>query len=178
MSLPFPCLALSHLELFVTDVVAMTAFYTDILGFAVTDRGEGAHGMVFLSRNPDEHHQLVLNPRREGRGPGSPVDHISFRVASLGELRYFHHALAAAGVAFDAVSHGNAWSIYFRDPEGNRFEIFTDTPWHVDQPCKFTVDLSLSDEALHAYTEMAIRSRAGFRQLAEWREQHHVSLNS
>ena len=25
------------------------------------------------------------------------------------------------------INHGNAWAIYFQDPEGNRIEVFTDT---------------------------------------------------
>ena len=43
--------------------------------------------------------------------------------------------LAAAAVdSVIPVSHGNAWSLYFTDPEGNGLECFVDSPFHVAQP--------------------------------------------
>ncbi len=102
----FPAMALSHFELYVSDVAQMERFYTESLGFAVTDRGAGEGAMVFLSRNPDQHHQIVLNPRPSARNTESPVDHISFRVASLADLRHFRDALATSGTQVDAVRSG------------------------------------------------------------------------
>ena len=62
---PLPDLAFSHVGLFVHDLELMEGFYRRVLGFTVTDRGElpapsGRVGLVFLSRDPREHHQLVL----------------------------------------------------------------------------------------------------------------------
>ena len=173
----FADLALSHFELYVRAVAPMETFYTERLGFIVSDRGVGPDAMVFLSRNPGEHHQLVLNPRPSRRPQDSPLDHISFRVADLTGLRRFHAALSGPGdLAVDAVSHGTTWSLYFRDPEGNRLEVFADTPWHVDQPCKFAIDLSLDDDALSAYTEQRIRELPGFRPVEQWRKGHGAAL--
>jgi catechol-2,3-dioxygenase len=67
------------------------------------------------------------------------------------------------------VTHGNAVSVYFRDPEGNRVELFCDTPWYVTQPVREPVDLSLSDEALMHALEMRAREMPGFRPRSEWR---------
>lgn len=159
----FPNIYLSHFELYVHDVVSMEEFYTRYLGFVVTDRGEGNNGMVFLSRNPDEHHQLVLNPRQSHKPVESPVDHISFRINSIADLRVFHKALLSSSTTLQTVSHGTTWSIYFRDPEGNRLELFTDTPWHVNQPCKFEINFELSNEKLLEFTEHRIRDLPGFR---------------
>ncbi len=159
----WPDIALAHFELFVRDLARMERFYTEALGFEVNDRGEKPGGLVFLSRNPAEHHQLVLNPDAARRPAASPLDHISFRVAALADLRRFHAALAGVAGDLETVSHGNAWSIYFRDPEGNRLELFVDTPWEVAQPCRFEIDLGLSDEALAATTEARIRALPGFR---------------
>ncbi len=168
-----PNFSLSHFELYVRDLPRMEAFYTRGLGFVVTDRGKGADGLVFLSRSPDEHHQLVLNPRPARRPQDSPLDHISFRVASLGDVRKVHAALKdEPGVALEAVSHGTTWSLYFRDPEGNRLEVFADTPWHVAQPCRFAIDFALDDERLRAETERRIRGLPGFRPVREWKEAH------
>ncbi len=43
------------------------------------------------------------------------------------------------------LSHGNAWSVYFRDPEFNGVEVFIDTPWHVRQPQGARLDLDMTD---------------------------------
>ncbi|MEZ9231415.1 VOC family protein [Vibrio amylolyticus] len=173
----FPNMRLSHIELYVEDLVKMEAFYTDHLGFVVTDRGEGQNGMVFLSRSPEEHHQVVLSPIQLRRSQESPVDHISFRVNAISELRTFYSSLKAASeISLQTVSHGTTWSLYFRDPENNRFEIFTDTPWYVHQPCKFTVDLDLADEALMRFTENEIINRPGFSLASDWKTSHKKNL--
>lgn len=57
-----PNLTLSHLELRVADIRKMERFYAEVLGFIATDRSDGENEMVFLSRSPDEHHQIVLSP--------------------------------------------------------------------------------------------------------------------
>ena len=60
----------------------------------------------------------------------NPINQISFRVADVDALRRLNRRLVAANAAdLVAVTHGNAISIYFRDPEGNRLEVFFDTPW-------------------------------------------------
>jgi catechol-2,3-dioxygenase len=165
------CLSLSHLELYTRDARSMEEFYTHHLGFVVTDRGEGKDGMVFLSRNPREHHQLVLNPAA-ARPSQSPVDHISFRVDTLAELKVLHASLADSPAALQTVSHGNTWSVYFHDPDGNRLELFADTPWHVDQPCRFEIDLGLADAELIEFTVKTIRGLPGFRPAEEWLHRH------
>jgi len=166
--------AISHLEFRVRNVAPMEAFYTQALGFIVTDRGEGTDGMVFLSHSADEHHQIVLNPVGDKAGAPDRLDHVAFRVGTLDALRGFHRALEAADAArLETVSHGNTWSIYFLDPEGNRLELFVDTPWHVDQPTRFAIDLTLSDDELAAATEAEIRKRKSFRGIDAWRNEHH-----
>ena len=171
-AMTFPVMALSHLELYVRDVAKMERFYTDLLGFVVTDRGAGAGGLVFLSRNPAEHHQLVLNPRPTHHVTNNPVDHISFRVSALSDLRQFYRSLLGSEVPVDSVSHGTTWSIYFRDPEENRLEIFMDTPWYVHQPCKFKIDLTQPDEALYVSTEARIADMPGYCAVEDWQKAH------
>ena len=177
VTLSFPDIYLSHFELYVHDAEVMEDFYTRFLGFVVTDRGEGRDGMVFLSRNPEEHHQLVLNPVQSPKPAESPVDHISFRLGSINDLRIFHEALQASSAELQTVSHGTTWSIYFRDPEGNRLELFTDTPWYVNQPCRFDIDLGLSNEELLRTTESRIKDLPGFREVEHWRELHSKSVS-
>lgn len=172
-----PTFALSHLELYTGDVERLEAFYRRVLGFVVTDRGAAPGGLVFLSRSPGEHHQIVLNPRPGGAARAGTVDHIAFRVASLAALRRVHAALVDDGGAeLETVSHGTTWSIYLRDPDGNRIEIFTDTPWHVSQPVRFAVDLTLPDDELVARTEAEVRALAGFCPAPRWRSSHTARL--
>ena len=68
----------------------------------------------------------------------------------------------------DPVTHGNAISLYFRDPEGTRLELFVDTPWHCEQPVREPVDLTRSEEDLLAESERIARSRPGFTTRAAW----------
>jgi catechol 2,3-dioxygenase len=174
---PFPSISLSHFELFVDDATRMEDFYTRCLGFVVTDRGEGKDAMVFLSRNPNEHHQLVLNPGNSDIETESPIDHISFRVDSIASLRVFHQSLLSSSTPLQTVSHGTTWSIYFRDPEYNRLELFTDTPWHVNQPCRFEVDLAMSNDELQKFTERRIKDMPGFVEVSKWRKSHSKIVN-
>ena len=170
-------LLLSHLELYARDIGRMEDFYTRCLGFVVTDRGAGPDALVFLSRDPREHHQLVLNPSGSGLAAKGSVDHVAFRVVSLGNLRAVHSALLGdASTDVETVSHGTTWSVYFRDPEGNRLEVFVDTPWYVPQPCRFPIDLALDDDDLREFTKSRIKSMTGFQPVEVWEKAHRLAV--
>ena len=177
-----PSIAFSHVGIHVTDLRRMEEFYTRFLGFTVTDRGpidtpRGRVELVFLSRDPNEHHQIVLVTGRPANAGFNTVNQISFRVDGLTALREMHARLAVEPVAdVEAVSHGNALSVYFRDPEGNRIELFIDTPWYVPQPLRIPMDLSLPDDALWKWVEETARTRPGFRPQDEWRRDIAVRL--
>ena len=42
---------------------------------------------------------------------------------------------------------------YFRDPEGNRLEVFCDTQWYIEQPCIEDLDLSQPAEQIRAKSD-------------------------
>jgi catechol-2,3-dioxygenase len=67
-----------------------------------------------------------------------------------------------------SVTHGNAVSIYFRDPEGNRIEVFVDTPWYCEQPLREVIDLDLEDEKIWARAEEIAIARPKFQLRSEW----------
>jgi catechol-2,3-dioxygenase len=67
------------------------------------------------------------------------------------------------------VSHGNALSVYFRDPEGNRIELFVDTPWYGQQPVRVPMDMKLSDAELWKWAEAEARKLPDFQPVEEWR---------
>src|SRR3982751_4489248 len=112
--------------IFVADLGRMQDFYTRVLGFTVTDRGPletagGGAELVFMSRDPREHHQIVLASGRPADAGFNPINQISFRLDDFAGLRELHRRLQHEAVTHVApVSHGNALSVYFRDPEGNR----------------------------------------------------------
>jgi catechol 2,3-dioxygenase-like lactoylglutathione lyase family enzyme len=175
MAAPVPGLSFSHLGIFVADLAVMEDFYTRVLGFTVTDRGNldtrrGTVALVFLSRDPRAHHQIVLAGGRPRELPFNPINQISFRMDDLAGLRQMHARLEAEAVADIApVSHGNALSVYFLDPEGNRVELFIDTPWYVDQPLRIALDMGLPDATLWAKVEAEARKLPGFMPVEQWR---------
>jgi catechol 2,3-dioxygenase-like lactoylglutathione lyase family enzyme len=166
-----PQFSFSHMGIFVTDAARMEDFYTRVLGFAVTDRGLlGSTSLVFLTRDPKEHHQIVLAAGRPPAAGFNPINQISFRMADFAGLREMHRRLEAEGVRELApVSHGNALSVYFKDPEGNRIELFVDTPWYVQQPLRVAMDMRLSDAEIWAWAEREARKQPGFQPVEEWR---------
>jgi catechol 2,3-dioxygenase-like lactoylglutathione lyase family enzyme len=171
-----PGLSFSHLGFFVHDLERMADFYTRLLGFAVSDRGEldtprGKVSLVFLTRDPREHHQIVLASGRPQELPFNAINQISFRMHDFAGLRQLYRALQSErGVDEIApVSHGNALSVYFRDPEGNRIELFVDTPWYVRQPQRMPMDLELPDAELWAWAEAEARKQADFQPVEQWR---------
>jgi len=168
----FPKFEMGHIGVNVTDIDGMTEFYRRVLGFTVTDGGKLRDmRLAFLSRDPGHHHQIVFVT---GRPPGTAttINQISFKVASLDDLRTYHEALLAADVeGIDPVDHGNAWSIYFLDPEGNRLEVFMDTPWYVKQPKRETLDFALSDEEINQATIARFGDDETFRPVEDWRDE-------
>lgn len=166
-------IALSHFGINVTDLDRMADFYTRVLGLMVSDRGplEGGPTLCFLSRNPDEHHQLVLVSGRPAGGGYNVVNQISFKLPSLEALQAMYAAVRQEGIKeFRIVTHGNAWSVYFADPEGNRVELFVDTPWHTPQPFAQPFDVEAPVETIFAETEAICRNRPGFSSRQDWRK--------
>jgi catechol 2,3-dioxygenase len=164
-------LTFSHMGIYVRDLTRMAHFYTEVMGFFVTDRGLlGTTQLVFLSRDPTEHHQIVLASGRPTDLAFSVINQISLRVPDLATLREVHRQVRANPDVTELVSatHGNAISIYFRDPEGNRLEVFMDTPWYCEQPLREAIDLTQSDEAVMAQAEKLARSRPRFRSREQW----------
>ena len=175
-----PTLQLSHTTITVKDLDAMLDFYGDVLGFHVTNRGlvgEDAE-MAFISQDPSEHHQIVFVT---GQAPDAHhfvmADHLAFRTASLDGLRVIGAKLEDAGVeGVIPINHGNAWSLYFTDPEGNGLECFVDSPFHVAQPFASGLDLSLSDEEVAAATKAEIEALPEFAPVDQWRAAFEARL--
>ncbi len=165
-------LSLSHATVAVRDLDAMLDFYCEVLGFAVTNRGAVGEGeMAFISQDPAEHHQLVfVSGMPQPDHQFVMADHMAFRTGGLDDLRAIGAKLDAAGVeGVIPIDHGNAWSLYFTDPEGNGLECFVDSPFHVAQPFADQLDLSADDAAIEATTRNRIEGDSEFQPLDEWK---------
>ena len=169
-----PPLEFSHIGFFVTNLDKMRDFYSRVLGFPVTDEGLlGTQRLTFLSRDPGEHHQVVLVEGRPGTLPFNVINQISFRARSLAELRTLYHALEQEpGVSeLVAVTHGIAVSLYCLDPEDNRIEIFVDCPWYVEQPLRGEINLDRPEEEILDDIRTHIQDHPTFRPMADWSQQ-------
>jgi len=179
-----PQIAQSHCGFKVADMDKMIEFYDAVLGYGVTDRGtmpaigaEPEREYAYLSRDPDEHHQVILVSGRDMDAPSS-VNQLSLRILSLDELRRMEGELndhPAIGKLRNTC-HGNSFSIYFPDPEGNVVELAVESVWYVPAPHGAPLDLSWSDEKLLDWAEDHCSETPGFMMRADWKKQAREQL--
>lgn len=172
---------LTHFGIHAVDLDRMVDFYTRVMGFVVSDSGVGRSGarVFFMTQNPECHHQFVLFDGRSAEVTYNPVNQISFRLDSLDTLKGYRQALIAEGITEHRVTdHGNAWALYFKDPEGNPVELYTDTPFYTPQPCGEPLDLDKSNDAILAQTEAMCRNRPRFMTRDAWMQSIQAKLDA
>jgi catechol 2,3-dioxygenase len=168
-----PRLSTGHSTLAARNLQALKAFYCDVLGFEVTNEGpiptEGQE-LVFLSQDPATHHQIAMvGGAMTSNSDFVMVDHLAFRTGSLDDLRIIHANLTEAGITeILQIDHGNAWSLYFNDPEGNGVETYVDTPFHVAQPYADQWDINSTDEQIEATTREKLKDKPEFMLMKDW----------
>lgn len=165
-----PPASLSHAGFHVFDMDKMVKFYTSVFGLKVTDRNKGQ--IAFLGADPKDHHQLIMVGGRKAKASQTHYSHMAFRVPDLETLKKIHEkAKRHPGVSdVNTITHGNAWSVYMKDPEGNRAEAFVDSPWHVKQPFVQPLDLSMSDKEIRAYTKQLLKRYPSAKPFSAWRK--------
>ena len=141
---------LGHVGIYAHDIMKMRDFYTRVIGLEVADEDLEGRGMCFLSSDPiSEHHEFVLMKGRQSDDETQIIQQISFKVPTIQDLREYKAALDDEGMKIDRiVSHGNAFGMYFFDPEGNRVELYYRTGFPVPQPHGDPIDLSRTDDEL------------------------------
>ncbi|MCH7914233.1 MAG: VOC family protein [Deltaproteobacteria bacterium] len=121
---------LGHLGIFVKDVEKSKKFYTEILGFKVSDVNE--QGITFL-RCATDHHDTVLVPLpKEKHGSTSTerreVQQISYEVDREEDLREALKFLKEKGVTIASGLRqrgpGSDMTIDFLDPDGNNIQLY------------------------------------------------------
>lgn len=110
---------LGQIFLRVANVERSRQFYTEVLGLKVT--GQDGEGRVFL-RTGGDHHNLVLIPATQGKGPGP--ERFVYEVRNIDELKAAFDHLKEKGVE---ILQGPGWwdeghhiELQFSDPDGYR----------------------------------------------------------
>ncbi|MFV3077276.1 VOC family protein [Niveispirillum fermenti] len=170
-----------HLGIHVYDLDGMVRFYKDMFGLVVSDYSvEDNLQIVFMTGSPDDHHQIVLIG---GREPGVVSKHllnqISYKADSLDQIvEIYRKAKALSLEDIETVTHGNSWSCYFRDPEGNRQEVYCDTPWYITQPHLTFLNFDKPVDEIRADTEALVRADPSFRLRTEWQAEIKTKLTA
>jgi len=126
-----PRVVVGHVHLKVADLERAILFYTEALGFDITQR-MGARA-AFLSAGGYHHHVGLNTWESDGGNPPAPgstgLYHVAFLYpdrASLGRAleRLMRHSVPLEGAA----DHGVSEALYLRDPDGNGIELYRDRP--------------------------------------------------
>jgi catechol 2,3-dioxygenase len=121
--LPFRIGKIGHVVLNVSDVRRSVRFYTEMLGFEVSDvypDGMVPGGMVFMRCNAD-HHGVALVGIMPGQSPNKELNHMAFEVGTLDEVLRARDFLRAHKVPIDFEGRRRAGcqiAVEFRDPTG------------------------------------------------------------
>jgi catechol 2,3-dioxygenase-like lactoylglutathione lyase family enzyme len=121
----------SHVVLNTPDMEGLQAFYTDVLGFRVSDYS--ADQMVFL-RCSSDHHSIALV-----RGQYRSVNHVAFEMPSLDEFMRGIGRMKQKG-------HVPTWGPGRHGPGNNPFAYFVSPSGFV---IEFTSELQQIDEETH-----------------------------
>ena len=173
----------THFGFWVTDLERMADFYQKLFKMHRTDEGyiEGHDlkaDLVFLTRDPMVHHQIVLIGGKPEEISFNVINQISFLVEALSDLRKFWNILENKQDISDlyALTHGNAWSVYFKDPENNRVELYVDTDWYVEQPFRDELDFKLTDQEIMENTEKIVNQYNSCEPIDRWRKRVAKSI--
>ena len=132
--MPFRITKIGHVVLNVTDLERSVKFYTEVMGFKVSDvypPNMMPGGMVFMRFNPD-HHGIALVGALDAQKVNSDLHHMAFEVDTLDEVIRARNHLRAHNAQIDFEGRRRAGvqiAVEFRDPDGHRLEIY----WGLDR---------------------------------------------
>jgi len=114
---------LDHVSLDVTDRARSIAWYRDVLGLPQRNQPTADDEPVFLGDPGLQFGLFQAQAPAAPRVPGSAgLRHVALVVDDLGEAQ---EHLRAHEISFTYEDHGNAESVYFRDPDGHAIELTT-----------------------------------------------------
>lgn len=132
--MPFRVNKIGHIALYVQDLERAARFYTQVLGFQISDVLAGNElpgGAVFIRLNADHHGIALFQASKEYR-PGAGLHHVAFEVSTLDELLRVRAQLQRHDVPVHFEGRRRAGvqlAVEFQDPDGHNLEIY----WGIDQ---------------------------------------------
>lgn len=145
-----PDTRIGHVHLKVSDLDRALAFYSDILGFPLTQRyGRDA---AFLGAGGYHHHIGLNTWESKGGQPPAPgttgLYHTAFLYPDRKALANVLKRVVEAGIQLDgAADHGVSEAIYLCDPDGNGVELYRDRD-QADWPRDASGNLAMSNARL------------------------------
>jgi catechol 2,3-dioxygenase len=133
-SLGFKIRRLGHVVLQVTDLERSLLFYTQVLGFKVTEiysQDLQPGGFVFLRCHTD-HHSIALVGNGAALSQHKELHHVAFEVGSVEEVFAVRERLREQGATITFEGRRRAGcqiAVEFLDPDGHCLEIY----WGLDQ---------------------------------------------
>ena len=133
-NIPFKITKIGHVVLKVTDLKRSVEFYTQILGFKVSDvypDNMMPGKMVFMRYNRD-HHGVALVGDAKHQAKNNELHHLAFQVDTIDEVLLAREHLIKNNVTIQFEGRRRAGAqvaVEFLDPDGHWLEIF----WGLDQ---------------------------------------------
>ena len=133
-NMPFSIQKIGHVVLNCSDLERSVKFYTEVLGFKISDVYEEEMvpgGMVFMRFGVD-HHGVGLVGAMAGSAQNIELHHLAFEVATLDELLRAREHVEKHNVTVDFHGRRRAGAqiaVEFADPDGHHIEIF----WGLDK---------------------------------------------
>ena len=120
---------IGHVHLKVADLERSITFYSEVLGFGLTQRfGSQA---AFLGKD-GYHHHIGLNTWESRGGSAAPYGttglyHVAILYPTRAALATAIKRVLEAGISIDGMAdHGVSEAVYLHDPDGNGLELYRD----------------------------------------------------
>ena len=118
-----------HLSFTVTDLARSTAWYVEVLGFAVIAELEGPAFRRNRLRHPAGGIVLTLTQHAAGSGDRfderrTGLDHLAFQLSGPAAVEALIRRLAERGVEHSPTTPDGGPRVFFRDPDNIQLEAF------------------------------------------------------
>jgi catechol 2,3-dioxygenase-like lactoylglutathione lyase family enzyme len=132
--LPFNITKIGHVVLRCQDIEKSVKFYTDVLGFRISDVYPDSmiHGKMVFMRCNNDHHGVALVGGVNQPSKNIEMHHMAFEVDTLDEVMRAREHLKKHNVSIQFEGRRRAGvqiAVEFLDPDGHWLEIF----WGLDQ---------------------------------------------
>ena len=134
---PFKIRRLGHFGFNITDLQAAYHFYSDLLGFRVSDEfarggwfmrfGTDHHAFALFRKQPPDPNAVPAPQERRYKKPDITINQITWQTQSLSEPVNAVDYLLERGVELQRTGRdgaGSNWATYFYDPDGHTNELY------------------------------------------------------